>query len=168
MIAPVVELLVEVQRLGIKIVAEGERLRFAPRDRMPAELIDRLRRFKTEILATLQGRSESPGANATRAERAGREHSAEGSREASNAIVEAEDFDREAMHGPTMNEGGSLIQRSPPPVETNEDAPAHAHGREAEPNPFAGWILRPDVDGRMGWEPAGLPESVRWWGRFRM
>lgn len=32
---------------------------------------------------------------------------------------------------------------------------------------FHGWILRPDVDGRMGWEPPDLPEERRWWARAR-
>lgn len=91
MTAPVVELLADVQRLGIKIVAQGYRLRFAPRDRMPAELIDRLRKHKDEVLAAIT---------------------------------------------PT-------------------------------PNPFAGWVRRPDIDGRMGWEPPDLPETARWWSRIK-
>jgi hypothetical protein len=33
--------------------------------------------------------------------------------------------------------------------------------------PFADWVLRPDVDGRLGWEAPNLPERVRWWARFR-
>jgi len=32
--------------------------------------------------------------------------------------------------------------------------------------PFAGWVLRPDVTGRLGWEAPNLPEWVRWWARF--
>jgi hypothetical protein len=32
---------------------------------------------------------------------------------------------------------------------------------------LAGWILRPDVDGRIGWEAPNLPERLRWWARFR-
>ena len=32
---------------------------------------------------------------------------------------------------------------------------------------FADWILRPDLDGRLGWEPPYLPELARWWSRIR-
>jgi hypothetical protein len=31
--------------------------------------------------------------------------------------------------------------------------------------PYPGWVLRPDVTGRLGWEPPDLPESRRWWAR---
>ncbi len=31
---------------------------------------------------------------------------------------------------------------------------------------FAGWVLRSDVDGRMGWEAPNLPASLRWWARY--
>jgi hypothetical protein len=37
----------------------------------------------------------------------------------------------------------------------------------AKTSRFAGWVLRPDVDGRMGWEAPNLPEWARWWARFR-
>ena len=30
---------------------------------------------------------------------------------------------------------------------------------------FASWVRRPDHGGRMGWEPADLPEEERWWAR---
>jgi hypothetical protein len=32
---------------------------------------------------------------------------------------------------------------------------------------FSTWVLRPDVDGRLGWEPPGTPERERWWARCR-
>lgn len=32
---------------------------------------------------------------------------------------------------------------------------------------FFEWVLRPDIDGRMGWEPPNLPEEKRWWARYR-
>ena len=32
----------------------------------------------------------------------------------------------------------------------------------ADAGPFAGWILRPNVDGRLGWETPNLPERLRW------
>ncbi len=32
---------------------------------------------------------------------------------------------------------------------------------------FSSWVLRPDVKGRMGWEPPDLPEEKRWWARYR-
>jgi hypothetical protein len=34
-------------------------------------------------------------------------------------------------------------------------------------SPFPGWVRRPDVAGRMGWEPPDLPESRRWWARVQ-
>ncbi len=33
--------------------------------------------------------------------------------------------------------------------------------------PFPGWIERPDVDRRMGWEAPDTPETARWWTRRR-
>ena len=36
---------------------------------------------------------------------------------------------------------------------------------EPAPSPFDGWALRPDVAGRLGWEPPDLPEAARWWAR---
>ena len=32
-------------------------------------------------------------------------------------------------------------------------------------SPFAGWVRRPDIAGRMGWEAPDLPEWLRWWAR---
>jgi hypothetical protein len=34
---------------------------------------------------------------------------------------------------------------------------------EPAPDPFAGWVLRPDAAGRMGWEAPDLSEVDRWW-----
>lgn len=53
MIAPIMELLSEVQHLGVTLRAEGDRLRFAPRDRLPAELVGRLKERKPEVIAAL-------------------------------------------------------------------------------------------------------------------
>jgi hypothetical protein len=52
---------------------------------------------------------------------------------------------------------------SPPPAEaaTQSNVPVAA-------DPLADWILRPDVDGRMGWEPPGLSRAERWWAWYRM
>jgi len=36
---------------------------------------------------------------------------------------------------------------------------------KAEELPFPGWVLRPDVTGRLGWEPPDLPDDRRWWAR---
>jgi hypothetical protein len=33
--------------------------------------------------------------------------------------------------------------------------------------PSGDWVQRPDVDGRMGWEPENLPEWRRWWAMWR-
>jgi len=32
-----------------------------------------------------------------------------------------------------------------------------------ENQPYADWVRRPDVRGRLGWEAPGLPERARWW-----
>jgi hypothetical protein len=55
-----------------------------------------------------------------------------------------------------MNTARNLFDR---PVET-----------QAEPfklavAPFDGWILRPDVSGRMAWESPDVPKAARWWAR---
>lgn len=34
--------------------------------------------------------------------------------------------------------------------------------------PFPGWVRRPDVTGRLGWERPDLPEERRWWARVRV
>jgi hypothetical protein len=34
---------------------------------------------------------------------------------------------------------------------------------EADTGPDDGWVLRPGARGRLGWEPADLPEAKRWW-----
>lgn len=44
---------------------------------------------------------------------------------------------------------------------------APAGEADAGPEPFEGWVLRPDVTGRMGWEPPDLPEERRWRARLR-
>ena len=49
----VTDLLREARRLGIELVADGERLRYRPRDRMTPELAQRLRERKGELLAVL-------------------------------------------------------------------------------------------------------------------
>ena len=58
MIANVVELLAEVQRRGVTLVAEADRLRFTPRDRLPAELVGRLKEHKAEVIAALRIKDE--------------------------------------------------------------------------------------------------------------
>jgi hypothetical protein len=49
------------------------------------------------------------------------------------------------------------------PSRTLFDQTPHA---APQAGPFAGWILRPDVDGRLGWEAPNLPERLRWWARY--
>ena len=59
---------------------------------------------------------------------------------------------------------GVAAVASPEPAPTPEDL---AGEPDAGHDPFDGWVLRPDVTGRMGWEPPDLPESRRWWARAR-
>lgn len=81
-----------------------------------------------------------------------------------------------ATRAPTVRHESNVVQL-PDTSNAKIEATAARHSigmkncdavRDDEPNPFADWILRPDVDGRMGWEPADLPESARWWSRFRI
>jgi hypothetical protein len=44
---------------------------------------------------------------------------------------------------------------------TTESTPVPHGEPDADPDPSDEWILRPDVTGRMGWEPPGLPERER-------
>jgi len=55
-----------------------------------------------------------------------------------------------------------------PALEEKAGSPApRAAGPEPAPEPFAGWVLRSDVSGRLGWEAPGLPEAARWWADSR-
>ena len=45
------------------------------------------------------------------------------------------------------------------------DATVDQGGDGLADGPFADWVLRPDVTGRLGWEPPDLPDAVRWWAR---
>jgi len=68
--------------------------------------------------------------------------------------------------------GGAAVVAGPEPapspeVLTTESAPAPSAEPDAGPDPFDGWVLRPDVYGRLGWEPPDLPEERRWWARAR-
>lgn len=56
-------LLAELHRLGIAVKADGDRLRFRPRNAVSDELLAALRQHKTEILATLTRQVESPPTN---------------------------------------------------------------------------------------------------------
>jgi hypothetical protein len=38
-----------------------------------------------------------------------------------------------------------------------------AQAGEIPSGPLAGWKVRPDVNGRLGWERPGLSERDRWW-----
>lgn len=33
--------------------------------------------------------------------------------------------------------------------------------------PFSNWVLKPDVDGNMGWEDPSIPQWQRWWSYWR-
>jgi len=71
---------------------------------------------------------------------------------------------------------GTAAAKNSAPVVTTEPAPtpetetAMPTLRALDPtppadSPFADWVLRPDCNGRLGWEAPGLPEEDRWWAR---
>jgi hypothetical protein len=49
-----VELFANLNRLGIQLMADGERLRYAPRSALTPDLIDRMKAHKAELLALLR------------------------------------------------------------------------------------------------------------------
>ena len=58
----------------------------------------------------------------------------------------------------TAAEGSDAV--STPPTEAADAAADPLAG-----TPCAGWMLRPDWRGRLGWERPDLPEEWRWWAR---
>lgn len=48
------DLLADLSRLGIEVVAHGDRLRYRPQSALTPDLVERLRIHKTELLATLR------------------------------------------------------------------------------------------------------------------
>ena len=59
------EILVELERRGVELIAAGDRLRFRPREAVSRELVEALARHKAEILAAVQSgqpaTSQCPG-----------------------------------------------------------------------------------------------------------
>jgi len=53
--------------------------------------------------------------------------------------------------------GAATVDAAGSPTATQAASP------EPAPAPFADWVLRPDVSGRLAWEAPELPEAVRWW-----
>jgi hypothetical protein len=45
------------------------------------------------------------------------------------------------------------------------EAPDAPMASEPAMVPVEAWVLRPDVHGRLGWEPADMHEEDRWWAR---
>lgn len=56
----VARLMTDLTRLGIRIEAHGDRLRYSPRSAMTPDLADRLKAHKAELLSILRGGDESP------------------------------------------------------------------------------------------------------------
>ncbi|NOT02350.1 MAG: hypothetical protein HOP29_17220 [Phycisphaerales bacterium] len=56
----VTQLLQDLQRRGVTVRAVGDRIGFKPADAVPPELVERMRRHKTELLAMLRGRNRRP------------------------------------------------------------------------------------------------------------
>lgn len=52
------ELLAELDTLGIQIKADGERLRFRPREKVTADLASRMKAHKAELMALVVKRAE--------------------------------------------------------------------------------------------------------------
>jgi hypothetical protein len=55
------------------------------------------------------------------------------------------------------DQGGAVVVSSDPAGQNSGDPLAGTI--------FDGWVRRRDRWGRWGWEPAGLPESARWWNQ---
>jgi len=76
-------------------------------------------------------------------------------------------MDRDA--GPQVSDNAPALEETAggptAPADAPEPVPALPGDQDAGPAPFPGWILRPDIAGRLGWEPPGLPEDRRWWAR---
>lgn len=64
-------LLADLAHVGVRIEADGDRLRFTPRDRVGPDLLDRLRLHKPDLLRALDPRQRAAGA-IRRARRRGR------------------------------------------------------------------------------------------------
>jgi len=87
------------------------------------------------------------------------------------------DGERVVIRGPRSAEplARKLLDHKPAVVAVLRGAPstpgampqgtASPSGSDGKASPFADWVLRPDVSGRLGWEPPGLPEDERWWAR---
>lgn len=54
------ELLLDLGRLGIRLEAHGDRLRYSPRSALTPDLLDRLKSHKAELLALLRPAPEAP------------------------------------------------------------------------------------------------------------
>ena len=59
------ELLSDLDRLGIRLKADGERLRYYPRSALTPDLLGRLKAHKADLLALLQATSAPDQAPAT-------------------------------------------------------------------------------------------------------
>jgi hypothetical protein len=53
---PAVDLLAELEGLGIELEADGDRLRFRPRDKVTADVAAQMKEHKAELLALLERR----------------------------------------------------------------------------------------------------------------
>lgn len=58
MASSVADLLAELNRLGVQLKADGDRLGFGPRGLVPPDLADRIRAHKAELLALVRQRDE--------------------------------------------------------------------------------------------------------------
>jgi hypothetical protein len=56
------QLLTDLGRLGIQLKAEGERLRYAPRSALTADLIERMKAHKSDLLTLLRPAVNRPSA----------------------------------------------------------------------------------------------------------
>ena len=55
------EILSELERRGVCLEVAGDKLRFRPKDAVPAEMVEALRERKPEILAVLQSKRPATG-----------------------------------------------------------------------------------------------------------
>jgi len=80
------------------------------------------------------------------------------------------DGDRLVIRGPKTADAVArrVLEHKPDVVAAlGRFGPTCTEPRKPNEPPFPGWVRRPDVTGRMGWEPPDFPESRRWWARAR-
>lgn len=74
------------------------------------------------------------------------------------------DGDRLVIRGPKVADAVArrLLEHKPEVVAAlGQSGSTSTELPKPDAPPFPGWVRRPDVTGRLGWEPPGLPEERR-------